>query len=104
MSGRQLHRLSALRIAKEVAPGHYADGGGLYMQIASCLRPLTMVSAPAVAIPVAIAMPIPPVDALTMAVLPDRSMITGLLLVETSCAYVREADSSVAAGGAVRAL
>ncbi|MGF6917840.1 tyrosine-type recombinase/integrase [Paraburkholderia sp. 40] len=34
MSGRQLHRLSALRIAKEVAPGHYADGGGLYMQIA----------------------------------------------------------------------
>lgn len=34
MSGRQLHRLSALRVAKEVAPGHYADGGGLYMQIA----------------------------------------------------------------------
>ncbi|SOE98855.1 Integrase [Burkholderia sp. OK233] len=34
MSGRQLHRLGALRIAKEVAPGHYADGGGLYMQIA----------------------------------------------------------------------
>ncbi|MBB5470646.1 hypothetical protein HDG32_006796 [Paraburkholderia sp. CI2] len=49
-------------------------------------------------------MPIPPVDALTMAILPDRSMITSLLLVETSCAYVREADSSVAAGGAVRAL
>jgi integrase len=34
MSGRQLHRLSALRIAKEMVPGHYADGGGLYMQIA----------------------------------------------------------------------
>lgn len=34
MAGRQLHRLSALRIAKEIAPGHYADGGGLYMQIA----------------------------------------------------------------------
>ncbi len=34
MSGRQLHRLSALRVAKEVTPGHYADGGGLYMQIA----------------------------------------------------------------------
>jgi hypothetical protein len=34
MRGRQLHRLSALRVAKEVAPGHYADGGGLYMQIA----------------------------------------------------------------------
>ena len=34
MAGRQLHRLSALRVAKEVAPGHYADGGGLYMQIA----------------------------------------------------------------------
>jgi hypothetical protein len=23
-----------LRVAKEVAPGHYSDGGGLYMQIA----------------------------------------------------------------------
>ncbi|MFL9920555.1 Arm DNA-binding domain-containing protein [Paraburkholderia fungorum] len=34
MAGRQLHRLSALRVAKEVVPGHYADGGGLYMQIA----------------------------------------------------------------------
>ncbi|MFM0609095.1 Arm DNA-binding domain-containing protein [Paraburkholderia sediminicola] len=29
-----MHRLSALRVAKEVVPGHYADGGGLYMQIA----------------------------------------------------------------------
>jgi hypothetical protein len=29
MAGRQLHRLGALRVAKEVAPGHYADGGGL---------------------------------------------------------------------------
>ncbi|EEA00316.1 integrase [Burkholderia sp. H160] len=34
MAGRQLHRLSALRVAKEVAPGHYGDGGGLFMQIA----------------------------------------------------------------------
>ncbi len=34
MAGRQLHRLSALRVAKEVTPGHYSDGGGLYMQIA----------------------------------------------------------------------
>lgn len=34
MAGRQLHRLSALRVAKEVAPRHYVDGGGLYMQIA----------------------------------------------------------------------
>jgi integrase len=34
MSGRQLHRLSALGITKEVTPGHYSDGGGLYMQIA----------------------------------------------------------------------
>jgi hypothetical protein len=34
MSGRQLHRLGALRVAKRVAPGHYADGGGLYTQIA----------------------------------------------------------------------
>lgn len=34
--GRQLHRLSALRVAKEVARGRYADGGGLlYMQIAN---------------------------------------------------------------------
>ncbi|WP_429582912.1 Arm DNA-binding domain-containing protein [Paraburkholderia youngii] len=30
---RQLHRLSALRIAKLVDPGYYADGGGLYFQI-----------------------------------------------------------------------
>ena len=34
MAGRQLHRLSALRVAKEVAPSQYAEGGGLYMQIA----------------------------------------------------------------------
>ncbi|RQT49936.1 tyrosine-type recombinase/integrase [Burkholderia cepacia] len=34
MAGRQLHRLSALRVAKAVDPGHYADGGGLFMQIA----------------------------------------------------------------------
>ncbi|CAB3971072.1 MULTISPECIES: site-specific integrase [Burkholderia] len=34
MAGRQLYRLSALRVAKEVTPGHYSDGGGLYMQIA----------------------------------------------------------------------
>ncbi|MGF6924478.1 tyrosine-type recombinase/integrase [Paraburkholderia sp. 40] len=32
---RQLHRLSALRIAKLVDPGYYADGGGLYFQISS---------------------------------------------------------------------
>ncbi|WP_408236981.1 MULTISPECIES: Arm DNA-binding domain-containing protein [Paraburkholderia] len=30
---RQLHRLSALRIAKLVDPGYYADRGGLYFQI-----------------------------------------------------------------------
>ncbi|HEX7910202.1 MAG TPA: Arm DNA-binding domain-containing protein [Paraburkholderia sp.] len=30
---RHLHRLSALRIAKLVDPGYYADGGGLYFQI-----------------------------------------------------------------------
>lgn len=34
MAGRQLHRLGALRVAKAVDPGHYADGGGLFMQIA----------------------------------------------------------------------
>ena len=32
---RQLHRLSALRIAKLVDPRYYADGGGLYFQISS---------------------------------------------------------------------
>lgn len=30
----QLHRLTAMRVAKEVEPGYYADGGGLYLQIA----------------------------------------------------------------------
>lgn len=30
----QLHRLTAIRVAKEVEPGYYADGGGLYLQIA----------------------------------------------------------------------
>ncbi len=34
MAGRHLHRLSALRVAKVADPGHYADGGGLYLQIA----------------------------------------------------------------------
>ncbi|CAB3810595.1 hypothetical protein LMG27177_07320 [Paraburkholderia fynbosensis] len=34
MAGRQLQRLSALRVAKEVTSGHYSDGGDLYMQIA----------------------------------------------------------------------
>ena len=32
---RQLHRLSALRVSKEVAPGYYPDGGGLYFQISA---------------------------------------------------------------------
>ena len=32
-SSRQMHRLNALRVAKEVAPGYHADGGGLYLQI-----------------------------------------------------------------------
>ncbi|MBN3726090.1 tyrosine-type recombinase/integrase [Burkholderia sp. Ac-20379] len=30
---RQLHRLTAMGIAKLVDPGYYADGGGLYLQI-----------------------------------------------------------------------
>jgi hypothetical protein len=30
---RQLHRLSALRIAKLVDPGYHVDGGDLYVQI-----------------------------------------------------------------------
>ena len=34
MAGRQLHRVSALLVAKEVVPRYYADGGGRYMQIA----------------------------------------------------------------------
>lgn len=29
----KLHRLSALQVAREVAPGYYADGGGLHLQI-----------------------------------------------------------------------
>ena len=32
-SSRQIHRLNALRVAKEVTPGYHADGGGLYLQI-----------------------------------------------------------------------
>ncbi|WP_052321657.1 Arm DNA-binding domain-containing protein [Ralstonia sp. A12] len=32
-TSRQLHRLSALRVAKLVAPGYHADGDGLYLQI-----------------------------------------------------------------------
>lgn len=35
MVGRQLHRLNALQVSKEVAPGYYADGGGLYLQIST---------------------------------------------------------------------
>ncbi|PTB17769.1 integrase [Trinickia symbiotica] len=31
----QLHRLSALRVAREVDPGYYVDGGGLYLQISA---------------------------------------------------------------------
>ena len=30
---RQVHRLSAVKVAKELAPGLYADGGGLYLRI-----------------------------------------------------------------------
>lgn len=33
MSSRSLHRLNAVKVAKEVAPGYHADGGGLYLQI-----------------------------------------------------------------------
>lgn len=33
MATGQLHRLTAMRVAKEVDPGYYADGGGLYLQI-----------------------------------------------------------------------
>ncbi|KFX67288.1 hypothetical protein KBK24_0103690 [Burkholderia sp. K24] len=33
IAAQQLHGLSALRVAKEVVSRHYADGGGLYMQI-----------------------------------------------------------------------
>jgi hypothetical protein len=35
MVGGQLHRLNALQVSKEVAPGYYADGGGLYLQIST---------------------------------------------------------------------
>ncbi|WP_338152875.1 Arm DNA-binding domain-containing protein [Herbaspirillum aquaticum] len=33
MSSRSLHRLNAVKVTKEVAPGYHADGGGLYLQI-----------------------------------------------------------------------
>ena len=29
----KLHRLNALRVAREVDPGYFADGGGLHLQI-----------------------------------------------------------------------
>jgi integrase len=35
MATRQLHRLNALRVSRETAPGYYADGGGLYLQISA---------------------------------------------------------------------
>lgn len=35
MAGRQLHRLNALHVSKEITPGYYADGGGLYLQIST---------------------------------------------------------------------
>ncbi|MEX3972211.1 tyrosine-type recombinase/integrase [Paraburkholderia caribensis] len=34
-NSRQLHRLNALKVAKETAPGYYGDGGGLYLQISN---------------------------------------------------------------------
>lgn len=33
MGSKQLHRLNALKVSREIAPGYYADGGGLYLQI-----------------------------------------------------------------------
>ncbi|WP_207000625.1 tyrosine-type recombinase/integrase [Trinickia mobilis] len=35
MGSKQLHRLNALRVSREVQPGYHADGGGLYLQISS---------------------------------------------------------------------
>jgi integrase len=35
MAARQLHKLTAMRVAKETEPGYYADGGGLYLQISN---------------------------------------------------------------------
>ncbi|VVE34079.1 tyrosine-type recombinase/integrase [Pandoraea commovens] len=35
MASRQLNRLTAIGISKEVKPGYYADGGGLYLQISA---------------------------------------------------------------------
>ncbi|WP_186187924.1 tyrosine-type recombinase/integrase [Burkholderia gladioli] len=32
-NSRQIHRLNALRVSREVKPGYHADGGGLYLQI-----------------------------------------------------------------------
>ncbi|MDG0026655.1 Arm DNA-binding domain-containing protein [Trinickia sp. Y13] len=35
MDSKQLYRLNALRISREIAPGYYPDGGGLYLQISA---------------------------------------------------------------------
>lgn len=35
MGSKQIHRLNALKVSKETAPGYYADGGGLYLQISA---------------------------------------------------------------------
>lgn len=35
MGSKQLHRLNALKVSRETAPGYYADGGGLYLQISA---------------------------------------------------------------------
>jgi hypothetical protein len=45
MAGRQLHRLSALRVAKEVTPGHYADGGGTRCSLDGSLRKVPLLRA-----------------------------------------------------------
>lgn len=34
-NSKQLHRLNALKVAKEAEPGYHADGGGLYLQISA---------------------------------------------------------------------
>jgi hypothetical protein len=32
---KQLHKLNALKVSREVTPGYYGNGGGLYLQISA---------------------------------------------------------------------
>jgi hypothetical protein len=81
------------------APGTAARSRATAMSTASCLRPLSTTAAPARAKPVAMAKPMPPVEPVTAAVLPERSMFMpasrcalwiGASLPAGSCATITE--------------